>query len=560
VKRSPIKLAVYALLGSFSITMFFWHPAAVGSLVTDAARTVTPIWTALTSDGTDVKPPKKDEPAKGNGGTADQNAGSGVSPIASGLQPADSAVRSGVDVLFGKGLLGIVAFLTTLLPTIKGLRAFGVNPLDMIKPSWSGGGGDGKDSGKLTLSSDFRTQFAREFREVTEAIGPERKMVIFIDDLDRCDATSVVQVLQAMNYLVTAGPCVLVAAIDPEYVRACIRLKFKDLIGELAAGRPGMPGSATAGDAAAATARPEDFAAHFLQKLVQVHEPIPRLDAAQTLAMFERAVREDATSQPEPRRPNRAVRVLRHRAMAPAALVLLAIVGAVGGMRFNPISDAESAGQSQAEALAATGSSSGGGYADQANFGVYGSKSSGTGVRALAGQTAPRWPAWYVLPALAAMGLIVLTVVPTLGTALPSPVRDSPEFTQALQRYAPMLYAAGRTPREIKRLLNAMRLMAMRQELLLDETQQVRQPELVGLSVLYDLDPRWLTADGVDEPALRTWCRKLPKAQKSSVAAVDTAKPVSQVEAKTDEDTLIVCATLYARLLGAAGGIRDIRI
>ncbi|SMG64791.1 protein containing KAP P-loop domain, partial [methanotrophic bacterial endosymbiont of Bathymodiolus sp.] len=62
--------------------------------------------------------------------------------------------------------------------------------------------------GQSTASVDpgARYQLAREFNEVTSALDLGR-MIIFIDDLDRCAKENVLEVLEAINFLVTSGHC-----------------------------------------------------------------------------------------------------------------------------------------------------------------------------------------------------------------------------------------------------------------------------------------------------------------------------------------------------------------
>ena len=55
----------------------------------------------------------------------------------------------------------------------------------------------------------FRFIFGHAFKELTDALKPKR-LVIFIDDLDRCRPEQVVETLEAVNFLVNAAPCYVV--------------------------------------------------------------------------------------------------------------------------------------------------------------------------------------------------------------------------------------------------------------------------------------------------------------------------------------------------------------
>lgn len=72
-------------------------------------------------------------------------------------------------------------------------------------------------SRSLDAHLGFRSRFAEEFRDVTSSL--RQRVVVIIDDLDRCSATSVVQVLETINFLTTVGACYFVLALDLETIR-----------------------------------------------------------------------------------------------------------------------------------------------------------------------------------------------------------------------------------------------------------------------------------------------------------------------------------------------------
>lgn len=76
----------------------------------------------------------------------------------------------------------------------------------------------------------IRRQFAREFRDFCEAWSwGGRRVIIFIDDLDRCRPESVVTVLESINFLTTAGDCVIVLGMAQKQVTHAVGLSFKDI-------------------------------------------------------------------------------------------------------------------------------------------------------------------------------------------------------------------------------------------------------------------------------------------------------------------------------------------
>ena len=98
----------------------------------------------------------------------------------------------------------------------EALGAFHVNPAALIKEA--AGSASIKDLGAKT---NRRAAFAKEFRDVTRALEPYR-MVIFIDDLDRCNPQSVTQILESVNFLTSAGDCFIVMGLAKPQVEASV--------------------------------------------------------------------------------------------------------------------------------------------------------------------------------------------------------------------------------------------------------------------------------------------------------------------------------------------------
>ena len=120
----------------------------------------------------------------------------------------------------------------------------------------------------------FRHRFAAAFKEVTDALGPNR-LVIFIDDLDRCRPEQVVATLEAVNFLVSAGSCYVVMGIAPEQIMRCIGISFKEIAAEL-------DDLDAESDASRKPEREErrkrrDYALNYMEKLINVEIPVPRL-------------------------------------------------------------------------------------------------------------------------------------------------------------------------------------------------------------------------------------------------------------------------------------------
>ena len=105
-------------------------------------------------------------------------------------------------------------------------------------------------------------QLRRDFSRVSDCIG--RNLVIFIDDLDRCQPEKVVETLEAVNFLVTAGECAVVMGMDYERVQHCIGLARKDL----------AEAESTAADESTERERRAAYAHRYLQKLINLQMQI----------------------------------------------------------------------------------------------------------------------------------------------------------------------------------------------------------------------------------------------------------------------------------------------
>ena len=164
-------------------------------------------------------------------------------------------------------LLGSLAVLLTgLVALYNGMKGFGLDPAKLMATVSAGGG-------KLKpLEPGARYQFAEEFADVTEALAPGR-LVIFIDDLDRCSKENVLEVLESVNFLVSSGGCFVVLGMAREWVETCVGLNFKELAEEHNHGDDDK-------------AYRVEFARKYLQKLINIEVPVPRLGAGDSLRLM----------------------------------------------------------------------------------------------------------------------------------------------------------------------------------------------------------------------------------------------------------------------------------
>jgi photosystem II stability/assembly factor-like uncharacterized protein/ABC-type multidrug transport system fused ATPase/permease subunit len=201
-------------------------------------------------------------------------------------------------VLFGN--------LAPLLAALRALRAFGLNPENLMAAA----GNDPKASNRMDPNA--RQRFAREFNDVSSSLELGR-MVIFIDDLDRCRQENVVDILEAVNFLAVSGDCYIVIGMDEKWVRICIEQQFSQMV-EL-----GQSGKA--------------FSENYLEKLINIKVPVPTLESdasSRLLAPEEPPVAESVPLQ----RLRQWCQTQWHRYRYLLWMLSIALVGIVAGKIF----------------------------------------------------------------------------------------------------------------------------------------------------------------------------------------------------------------------------------
>jgi len=139
---------------------------------------------------------------------------------------------------------------TPLAAVLRTMQGFGLNPMRLVSL------GAAASSSGAKIDPSARQKFADEFREVTQSLDLGR-MVIFIDDLDRCSKENVVDILEAINFLSVSGDCYIVLGMDEKWVKLCVRDHFE----KIAKDDP-------------------SFADHYLEKMVNIRVPVPSIENA----------------------------------------------------------------------------------------------------------------------------------------------------------------------------------------------------------------------------------------------------------------------------------------
>lgn len=183
----------------------------------------------------------------------------------------------GVDV--GKVAAFLPALLTTLVTLrqlIAGATGFLANPASLLAAASNSG------TGQLEAQTTLRERFAKDFKTVTEVLGNGR-LVILIDDLDRCQPEKIREIVEAINFLVTAGECYIVLGMAREVVEYYLGNSFSTSIATMPTELLGLTESA----AQKPGAREAAFANLYMQKMIQLQYNLRALSDDQVVSMFE---------------------------------------------------------------------------------------------------------------------------------------------------------------------------------------------------------------------------------------------------------------------------------
>jgi photosystem II stability/assembly factor-like uncharacterized protein len=419
-------LAVIALLGSFLLGLYFKAP----HYSHDAFQQISPVVTCFFSDCPEVETKKDARPASGENSQVE---------------------KAHAHTFWGGGLATLVLVAPILASLFRSLRSFGVNPSALLR-AVSGGRGDDREL------VTFHAQFADEFADVTKALG-RRRLVLLIDDLDRCAPDSLLKVLEAMNFLVSSGKCFVVLAMSRGIVLESLAAQLPDAGG----------------------GTPVERADRYLQKLINVEVALPQLSPHRGKSLITGAgARAASTDEPAERSAiSRAAAWGLGAAVALTAAALVFNAGArLGEAAESSVGTAELAEPLPADAFAfrpppaptvstprANEEKEKGSRRGDANLSPPAPRAPAPAVRLPERWTIeePERPArslWAVLPwvVLIWAGLLTLAV-----SSSPRPMTtDSRDFREALERWCEVIQLRQPTPRALKRFLNRLRFWAMR--------------------------------------------------------------------------------------------------
>jgi photosystem II stability/assembly factor-like uncharacterized protein len=356
----------------------------------------------------------------------------------------------------------LVALAGVLFYARKVLKAFGADPAALAAATASN-----LKIKDLAAQTSFRSRFAEQFDEVTQAL-PYR-LVIVIDDLDRCKPEAVQSVMEAVNFLVSSGRCFVMFGMSASRVEAALSLAFTPIAKELSLMQAlGEPGSAAP---LGEVEHRQAYVRDYLRKLINLEIKVP----ARTPPQPERLL--EAQALPDPG----SFAALGRQALALWPLWLGAVVivgGAVLGGRLSVNPATSRSGPEEVRAAGASESVSDRAKPDAASAPPRDAATlpaAGPGGRQEPEAAAPTnhtmQPAdtrptspWLLAAVVGAFVLAGGGVLVYRARTSARRVDDTPQFAEALRTWMPVVACGGTTPRQIKRFGNRLRYLAMLQQ------------------------------------------------------------------------------------------------
>jgi hypothetical protein len=334
------------------------------------------------------------------------------------------------------------------------------------------------DKGSFAGQLSFRYRFEREFRETAAALRSSASpgLVVFIDDLDRCHAQNVVELLEAINFIVSAGDCFVIVGMAKDQIRRSILANYKSEFLDI------PKETVRDGDIEAARRR---FADRYLEKMINIEVPVPQASAGQIKSLLTGgAKRPDLPPGVAVRRRLRFVYDNGPVILAAGFLVALFIWVHPHLSRLSlspaappPIADTTPSMPDHPQATAA---------ADFIIPQIYVSDKDLTGATSRAGFP---WAQFTLAIALLTTAGAYLTRLWVL--AKQRPASDSQPFREALELWTSVIFLTSRTPRAVKQYKNMLRYQAMRLRALQvigDAKANILEPDLVALGAISLVD------------------------------------------------------------------------
>ncbi|MGO6883289.1 P-loop NTPase fold protein [Rhizobium ruizarguesonis] len=439
------------------------------------------------------------------------------------------------------GIGAILAFAALLFVRSK-LIAFPVEPAKLLSQL--------RNRASVTDYRDklsFRSQFASAFGDVCRTARTSRNpgIIIIIDDLDRCPADAVLAVLEAVNYLVSAGSCFVVLGIDRKQIEHAVGLGFKDIVDGMPdreLGVAALPPADPADPAVRVTARRRAFARRYLEKLINIETAVPPLQPEAAVSML-------VDEGPEPGADPRWLAPFKSTASFILdfcrTAAIAALIGGCAALLLQPFATRQIGEPASPSTVSRLG------------IGTVAAPTpanDGTGQPNLAPAPAEKpfrfepapWHtereliprlAWVIGDVLLVIFLLVFLLV-DLARRRMDIEKDSDAFADTLRKVTPFVHAVNPTPRAVKLFENRMRYLAAR----LDAEANPRRPDILDRIVR-----RLLPAD---------WFDRKPPALDETKLLILGAEEISGDEIKLSRDFLSAVTAddrrAYTSIVGAA--------
>jgi len=388
---------------------------------------------------------------------------------------------------------GIGAILTfaALLVVRSKLIAFPVEPAKLLSQL--------RNRASITDYRDklsFRSQFASAFSDVCRTARTSRNpgIIIIIDDLDRCPANAVLAVLEAVNYLVSAGPCFVVLGIDRKQIEHAVGLGFKDIVDGLPDRELGgvvLPAEDASDPTARMVARRRAFARRYLEKLINIETSVPPLKPDAAVKML---VEEGPEPDADPRwlAPFKTTASFFLDFCRTAAIA--ALIGGAAALLLQPFAMLELGGPTAPSTVSGPAIETDAVPAPTDGGGSQSNLSPAPAEKPFLFQPA-KWQteqelmprlAWWIGDALLVIFILLFLLV-DLARRRMDIEKDSPAFADTLKKVTPSVHAVNPTPRAVKLFENRMRYLAAR----LDADANPHRPDILDRIVRRFLPAGW---------------------------------------------------------------------
>lgn len=329
----------------------------------------------------------------------------------------------------------------------------------------------------------FRHLFGNALGEVATVLRSPTSagLVIFIDDLDRCHPDHVLSVLEAVNFVVSEGPCIVVMGMDRQQVEHAVGLAFAKIAEGLPDAELGLAEMVEDGDVdpksldeLKKSRRRSAYAQRYMEKLVNLEIAVPSMQQGSVGKMVgaDRGNGNSAieASEYDPGKLHRLILpvwALVGRMVVPLILAFLVAVPLVFAPAPNlpPIEMAvQENGETQISPVSIGTGAEG---IPEPNAELESPETERQRPVALdlssdiAPEPIPSW-AWWATSFML-LGAATVLIASQLLRTRQLIRKDSPDFRTALSVFQRLLHRPGVTPRDIRRWENRMRFLAERQ-------------------------------------------------------------------------------------------------